>query len=276
VQANAFPHAKGVTGMPEVMRALGECEYVQGVAALCDSGTYGSCRVAAGIIGTADFKDPQLEKVLKAECGIRNFRGIRPQANGRLTDAGFCKLMDFLEKYDLVYEWNQFNLARYAEKQLPLLKEIALKYPKVKIVMNHCGAGTGPRCMNKEEEEKWRKIIAEIGKECPNVICKIGGAGMATNGWGWDKREKPISSKELCDLTLPYYGHCLDCFGPQRCMFESNFPVDKSSFSYRVCYNAFKRFANAKNLSAADKKAMFHDVAMKTYRLEDHFGVAKL
>lgn len=276
VQAGAFTHGKGVTGMPEVMRALGEVEYVQGVAALSDSGVYGQCRAAAGIIGTADFKDPDVLKVLGAQSRVRNFRGIRPQANGRLTDAGFVRLMDFLEKHDLVYEWNQFNLQNYAEKQLPLLKEIALKYPKVKIVMNHCGAGTGPKCMNKDQEALWKTHIAEIAKECPNVICKVGGIGMVTNGWTWEKRDKPIGSKELCDLSLPFYGYCIDQFGPQRCMVETNFPVDKASYSARVCWNALKRVANAKNLSAADKKAMFHDVAVKTYRLDDHFGVANL
>lgn len=258
------------------MNPLGEVEYVQGVAALSDSGVYGQCRAAAGIIGTADFKNADVLKLLEAQIRVRNFRGIRPTANGRLTDAGFVKLMDFLEKHDLVYEWNQFNLQNYAEKQLPLLKEIALKYPKVRIVMNHCGAGTGPRCMNAEQMELWKKHVAEIAKECPNVICKIGGIGMTTNGWGWEKRDTPIGSKELCELSLPYYGHCLDCFGANRCMVETNFPPDKSSFSARVCWNAFKRLANAKNMSASDKKALFHDVAVKTYRLDDHFGVAKL
>ena len=95
-------------------------------------------------------------------------------------------------------------------------------------------------------------------------------------GLGLRRREVPIGSRELCEITLPYYGYAIDCFGAQRCMFESNFPPDKEGCSYRVLYNAFKRVAAAKNLTAAQKKEIFHDTAVRVYRLDDHFGAAKL
>merc|ERR1712096_542956 len=104
-----------------------------------------------------------------------------------------------------------------------------------------------------------------------NVVCKVGGLQQSFYGYGLEKRAVPIGSKELCEMTLPYYGHVIDCFGPKRCMFESNFPPDKEGCSYRVLYNCFKRVAEAKNLSAAGKKDIFHDTALRTYRLDQDF-----
>ena len=92
---------------------------------------------------------------------------------------------------------------------------------------------------------------------------------MARNGFGWDKLDTPPSSVTVAAATLPYYGHCLDCFGADRCMFESNFPMDKASMSYHTLWNAFKRVAAAKKLSAADKAAVFAKTAQRVYKLQD-------
>jgi predicted TIM-barrel fold metal-dependent hydrolase len=88
---------------------------------------------------------------------------------------------------------------------------------------------------------------------------------MVINGWGWDEREKPPSSDEICATHRDYYLHTIDCFGPNRCMFESNFPVDKLSVSYAVLWNAFKKIAQGFNES--EKEAMFKGTATATYRL---------
>ena len=108
-----------------------------------------------------------------------------------------------------------------------------------------------------------------LGKECPNVNLKVGGIQMEENEFGFQLRETPIDSEDLAQVTMKYYGYAIDCFGPSRCMFESNFPVDKSCVSYRTLWNAFKRIANMKNMTPSDKDAIFHDTACRVYKLND-------
>lgn len=136
--------------------------------------------------------------------------------------------------------------------------------------MNHCGAWLGPS-LTAEDVEAWKAGTKDVADSCPNVVAKVGGILMTANGWGLDKREKPIGSEELAQLTGPYYGHLIDVFGPSRCMFESNFPVDKDSCSYRTLCNAFKRIVAQKGLTAAQKKDIFHDTAVRTYKLDENF-----
>jgi len=89
---------------------------------------------------------------------------------------------------------------------------------------------------------------------------------MELNGFGWHERPKPPTSTELLEATRPYYEHTIACFGVDRCMFESNFPVDMVSCSYNVLWNSFKRLAA--DYSADEKAALFHDVASRVYRLD--------
>ena len=100
---------------------------------------------------------------------------------------------------------------------------------------------------------------------CPNVVIKLGGIGMIRTGFDWHTRDKPIGSEELAASMAPILTHCIEQFTPARCIFESNFPVDKVSFSYNVMYNAFKRFS--KGYSASERAAMFHDTATRIYRI---------
>ena len=88
---------------------------------------------------------------------------------------------------------------------------------------------------------------------------------MKVNGFDWDLKEKPPSSKELTEATRDYYDHCIESFGPDRCMFESNFPVDKRTCSYNVLWNTFKRIASG--CSSSEKSALFHDTAARVYRI---------
>lgn len=236
--------------------------------------TYGQTRVCAGIVGSCDFQDPELLPLLGAMVKVRNFRGIRATTWGKsrnqiLQNEGFARGMKFLEEHDLAFDFQWLGA-------LPTLKAIAEQFPRNRIVMNHLGAILGP-VMSAEQVAQWRKDVEEVAR-CPNVVAKCGGIQMKFSEWPFrfgEGREKPIGSKELCDQILPYYSHVIDCFGPQRCMFESNFPVDRNSCSHRVLFNAFKRIAAAKGLAAAEKKAIFHDTAVRTYRLDDQF-VAKL
>ena len=103
--------------------------------------------------------------------------------------------------------------------------------------------------------------------QCPNVNVKLGGTGQPRTGYDWYARETPIGSEELAETLAPYMDYCIEQFGPDRCMFESNFPPDKVGHSYNVLFNAFKRMS--KGYSAAERAAMFHDTATRVYRIED-------
>jgi len=100
---------------------------------------------------------------------------------------------------------------------------------------------------------------------CPNVVVKLGGLGMPLCGFGWHERVTPPNSTELAEAMAPYYLWCIEQFGVDRCMFESNFPVDKQSYSYTIMWNSFKRIS--KDFSLEDRAALFHDTAVKVYRL---------
>ena len=110
----------------------------------------------------------------------------------------------------------------------------------------------------------WQRGIAELAA-CANVVVKLGGLGMSICGFGWHERDKPPSSAELAQDFAPCYLFCIERFGVDRCMFESNFPVDKVSYSYPVMWNAFKRLTAG--FSAGERAAPFHDTAARVYRL---------
>ena len=137
------------------------------------------------------------------------------------------------------------------------------------MVLDHFGGplGIGPYAGKRAEIfSQWRSDVAELAR-CPNVVAKLGGINMSVNGFGWHRRDRPPSSEELVAATGDYYLHAIDVFGPERCMFESNVPVDRQSCSYGVLWNAFKRLAQ--RFSPAERSALFHDTATRVYRLGD-------
>jgi predicted TIM-barrel fold metal-dependent hydrolase len=152
--------------------------------------------------------------------------------------------------------------------QLPELVDFAKAIPNLKIILNHIGGlnRVGPYA-NRDTEvlDAWRTGIAAVA-ECPNVSIKLGGLGSPRAGFGWQIRDKPVGSEEMAESITPILAHCIEQFGPDRCMFESNFPVDKVSYSYNVMYNAFKRFS--KDYSPNERASMFHDTAAQIYRIE--------
>jgi len=97
------------------------------------------------------------------------------------------------------------------------------------------------------------------------VVAKLGGLAMPDNGFGWDRRALPANSDELVEAQGRYYRHTIECFGPQRCMFESNFPLDRRSLPYGSYWNAMKKIA--KRYSAAEQEAMFWGAAARVYRV---------
>jgi predicted TIM-barrel fold metal-dependent hydrolase len=152
--------------------------------------------------------------------------------------------------------------------QLPELAAFAKAVPDLTIILNHSGGllRVGPYASRDDEVlETWRSGIATVAA-CPNVVMKLGGIGMPRTGFDWHTRNKPIGSEELAESMAPFMTYCIEQFGPNRCMFESNFPVDKVSYSYNVMYNAFKRLSAG--YPAAERAAMFHDTAARVYRID--------
>ena len=151
--------------------------------------------------------------------------------------------------------------------QLPELADFARAIPNLQIILNHIGGliRTGPYAGKDDEVlATWRRGIDAVA-ECPNVTIKLGGMGMPRTGFDWHARARPIGAEELAAAMAPYMNYCIEKFGPNRCMFESNFPVDKGSCGYAALWNAFKRIASGH--SAAEKAALFAGTATKFYRL---------
>ena len=145
--------------------------------------------------------------------------------------------------------------------------DLARAVPETTLVLDHFGTplGVGPYAGQQEAVfAQWQKDIAELAA-CPNVVAKLGGLAMPNNGFGWDRRESPATSEELVKAQKRYYLHTIEAFGPERCMFESNFPVDKCSISYRVLWNALKKMVA--DFSEDEKHALFYGTASRIYRL---------
>lgn len=265
---------------PEALRPVGETEFVNGVAAMSASGGFGPTRVAAGIVAFADLSlGTAVREVLQAhvDAARGRFRGIRHAAGwhadprirhshtqpppGLLLDARFREGFAQLAPLGLSFD------AWLYHPQIPELTDLARAFPGTTIVLDHYGGplGIGPYQGRADDVyAEWRGHIDELAR-CPNVVVKLGGLHMPINGFGWHKEPKPPGSAEIAEATRRYVHHTIDRFGPQRCMFESNFPVDKVSCSYLVLWNAFKRLAAG--FSADDKAALFHGTAQRVYRL---------
>ncbi len=268
---------------PEEFKVVGETEFVQGIAAVSASGRYGQIRVAAGIVGTADLRlGDRVAPVLEAQIAAspQRFRGIRHRAAWAdravvpnqpadspqhvLLDPSFRRGYAYLRQYGLSFEGWVYHT------HIADLTDLARAFPDTTIIFNHLGGpiGVGPYAGHHDEVfAAWKPAIAELAKS-PNVVAKVGGIQMVVNGYGWHERKRPPTSDELLEANGKWYRHTIEQFGPKRCMFESNFPVDRLSCSYTVLWNQFKKLT--KGFSADERTAMFHDTAMRVYRLARH------
>jgi L-fuconolactonase len=264
---------------PEHLRVVGETEFVADIAQASQRGGAAKAVVAA-IVPYADLtRGDELEEVLDAHtaAGKGLFRGIRhagsydphPEAltiPGRAVPGLYAR-DDFragvrvLGKRGLTYDtWHYHH-------QNQAFAEFARAVPDTTLVLDHFGTPLGVGRFADQREAifaQWKLDIAEIAR-CPNVVAKLGGLAMPDNGFGWDKRDRPASSDELVAAQRRYYLHAIECFGPARCMFESNFPVDKRSISYPVLWNALKKIA--RGFSESEQHAMFYANAARIYRL---------
>ena len=273
IEARAMYRADG----PAEMRPVGEVEFVQGLAAASASGLYGRCRAATAIVGHADLKlGERVEPVLEAlqAASPNRFRGIRhiatwdadPRVESREKE-GVLSTPEFRAGATVLARKGLSLDTIVCFPQLPELAEFARAVPDLPIILNHLGGlnRTGPfEGRDEEVMAQWRRGMAEMAR-CPNVYVKLGGIGMPRFGFDWHLRDEPIGSEELAAAMAPLLGYCIEQFGPDRCMFESNFPVDKVSFSHPILYNAFKRFSHG--YSAAERALLFHDTAARAYRI---------
>lgn len=265
---------------PGAMQPVGETEFVQGIAAMSASGGYGDTRVGAGIVSFADLTlGESVREVLKAHIAAspNRFRGIRHAAgwhespeirNSHTRPPEHLMLRDdFRKGFAVLGELGLSFDAWFYHVQLPEFVDLARQFPDTTIILDHFGGplGIGPYT-DKEDQvfDAWRESIDALAP-LDNVFFKLGGINMKVNGFDWHKRERPPGSDELVDRTARYYLHCIETFGARRCMFESNFPVDKESCSYRVLWNAFKKMTAS--MAHSDRAALFHDTATRVYRL---------
>ena len=262
----------------EAMQPVGETKFVQEVSEQAKANK--SKAQIEGIVGHVDMMlGSSAKEILEAhiEMGKGKFKGIRHGAswdeskeirNSHSTPIRHIYLNNEFQKG--IEQLDALNLTMDAwnyHTQIKELLELSKIFPNLKIVQNHLGGplGIGPYA-NKHEEifPEWRDSISELSEQ-RNVYMKLGGLAMPINGWGWHKREKPASSQELFDSHGKYYLHAIKSFGPERCMFESNFPVDKRSISYHVLWNGFKKLTQ--DFNQKDKDNLFCNTAAEFYSL---------
>ena len=263
---------------PVAFRPVGETRMVNAIAVLSEGGAYGPARMCAGIVGHADLRSDELDAVLDAHVAAAEgrFRGIRHLAAydpaivvntstvppvGLLEDPAFLRGLRRLGARGFTYDGWQYH------PQLASLLAAARAAPETRIVVDHVGGplGCGPyRDRRDEVHRAWHADMKALAA-CANVYVKLGGLAMPVNGFDYHKDERPPSSERIAADWKPWIQPCIEMFGVERCMFESNFPVDKGMCSYPVVWNAFKRLAQG--ASDREKDALFHDTARRFYRL---------
>jgi L-fuconolactonase len=269
-------------------RPIEETEFVHRITDYEATCRYGKTRIAAGIVGYADLTlGAAVAPVLEAHLAASNrFRGVRYSTNfdekqtvlrfptpdspprsiststpGLLAGARFREGLTCLRDYKLTFD------AWLYHTQLMELVDVARAIPDLTIILNHIG---GPirigsySSIQQEVFEIWKKGISALAV-CHNVFVKLGGLGMSFCGFGWNERKNQPGSVEIAQATSPFYLWSIEKFGPDRCMFESNFPTDKMSYSYTALWNSFKLIT--KDFTEQERAALFHDTASKVYRL---------
>jgi predicted TIM-barrel fold metal-dependent hydrolase len=268
-------HSQYRTDGPQQLRPVGEVAWVAGVAEAADR--RGDGPPIAGIVGHADLTlGAAVQPVIEAlqEAGRGRFVGVRhntawdesPMGNnaarrGILGEDAFREGVRTLGRLGFTYDAMAYHT------QLGELAELARACPEVRIVVNHLGiplAGGPYRGHGDEVRAAWRAGLTAVAA-CPNAVLKIGALIRPLTGDKWDRRGRLATSEEIATAWRPEVHFAIDVFGPSRCLFESNFPVDKACYGYVELWNAFKRLTA--DCSAADKRDLFHDTAARAYRL---------
>ena len=262
---------------PLEMRPVGETVFASAVAAKAEGGAIDVC---AGIVGYADLaRGRSAAAVLEAHIAAGNgrFKGVRnvaawdpdPEVMGgpKICDPGLYLDARFREGFALLGEFGLTFDAWLYQTQLDDLIDLAHLFPAQAIVLNHTGGVLGVGRYSGQRQHlfaQWHRAIRELAK-CPNVHMKLGGLGMRRSGFGFHGQAPSSTSAELADAWRPWLETCITEFGAERCMFESNFPVDGASCTYRVLWNTFKRIAAG--ASEAERNSLLHDTSVRFYRI---------
>ena len=274
VEATVFMecHARYRKEGPPALAPVGESEFVAGAARESDG-------LIAAMVGHVDLRLPELDDVLDAhvEASDGLFRGVRDALARAEPDLG---LMIAGRAPEGLFQDSDFRagVARLGARGLTYdswhyhyqngeFLALARAVPDTQMVLDHFGSplGVGRFADTRDEIfEAWKDDVAAIAR-CENVVAKLGGLAMPDNGFGWHRADRPPTSDEFVAAQGGYYRHTIECFGPDRCMFESNFPMDRMSLSYPVLWNAFKKIAAG--YSASEQDALFAGTATRVYGL---------
>ena len=258
---------------PEHLRCVGETEFI---AEVVDADP---TKLIAGLVAHADLRRDDLDEILDAHLAASKglFRGIRHALSraiqpeglvipgrapaGLSTDPQFRRGVTRLGERGFTYDSWHYH---YQNQEF---LELARAVPETTMVLDHFGTPLGVMAYASQREqiyEQWKTDIAEIAK-CPNVVAKVGGLAMPDNGFGWHTADRPPTSDEFIAAQERYYMHTIECFGPDRCMLESNFPVDRLSLSYNVLWNAYKKMTS--RFSPTERTALFSGTAARIYNV---------
>lgn len=264
----------------ETLKPLGEIEFASGIAAMFASGHYANALGCEAIIGglsllAGDAMQPAIERAIALSGG--RLRGMRnPLAwhpDPRVTSSPVTPPAGLAQSAP--FRRGAACLARHAlsldvwvyHTQLEEIADLAREIPTLQIVIDHCGGpvGVGP-CSERDPDmfQQWRNGMRRLA-ELPNVCVKISGFGMTVRGFHFAAAETPPDSQMLAQAWMPWFETIVSLFGAERCMFASNFPVDKGMFSYGVFWNACKRLAQ--QASPDEQAQLFWRTAATCYRL---------
>jgi len=260
---------------PEHLKTLGEVEFAERVGAKHAEGP--GPKLCAGIVSLGDFAlGAQVGEVMAAQKEASpRFRGVRDMLSydpdvtssfgkklpGKMRDPQWREGFAQLDKHGLSADIYVFHT------QLDDVLDVARAFPETPIVLNHVGGPLGIGPYKGKRDDVFRDWSASIDAlaACPNVVVKLGGMAISAYGFPWEELPQGPTSRQVADDIRPWIEHCIDRFGPQRGMFESNFPVDKGKAGYGVTWNAFKRITEG--ASADEKKALYAGTANRVYRL---------
>ena len=286
VYVEAYDSGWRTTG-PEDLRPVGEIDMIVAMTERLADTKRGECRIAAGIVAHADLTlGDGVAGVIEAEVEAAQgrLRGIRhraatvggtvgafikdPPRPHLLTEPGFRAGFAHLASCGLCFD------AWLYHTQLDELIDLADAFPDTVIVLDHVGAPIGVAEFRAQRDEvlgQWREALRALAAR-PNVRVKVGGMGMTVFGFGFERGDRPPTAGDLVDAWQPLIDTCVESFGTSRCMFESNFPVDKQSCSYVELWNAFK--LATQGWSQDERTDLFYRTACRTYRLPDLERVA--
>lgn len=282
VQAKSMLRAAG----PEKFKDVGETEFARGVAAMSASGYYGKPSMCDAIVGFADFcLGDDVSEVIDAHeeaAGgrLRGFRQIAPWVSGELgksmpLNAAEELLLsdDFRKGFAKLGSRNLSFEAWAFHPQMSEVGDLARAFPDTKIIVNHLGGRLGIGRFANQFDDVWKDWTASLSDlaTLDNVYLKVGGLGMLYGGFDFHTRAEPPTSEQLASAWGPFLIAGIDAFGPDKCLAESNFPIDRQTCSYPVMWNTLKRVTSG--YSSDERNALFHGTAIKAYRLPQIDGV---